>query len=966
MPAEPTPEPTAETPGSPWHALPAEAVLDHLRVSADGLSSREAAERRERHGPNALDLAPPTPWWRVLTDQVESLVVGLLFVAAGISALLGEVLEAAAIGAVLVLNVGLGFVIEWRARQAMEALRRLQVHEALALRDGEPRRLDARELVPGDVLVLEAGAAVPADARVLEARELRVVEAPLTGESMPVLKTPAPVDRDTPLAERGSMVFKGTLTATGGGRAVVTATGRGTEIGRVSELVALTESEDTPLERRLDALGRRLVWLTLAIAAAVIGLGLLRGREPWLMVETGIALAIAAVPEGLPVVATITLAVGMVRMARRNALVRRLPAVETLGSVTVLCTDKTGTLTAGEMTVTSVWAGGRTWEVTGRGYRPEGEIHPADAEGETARSGDEESGKKRENGENGENGARDALHRLLRVAVLANRAGLRQTEDGLVPDGDPTEAALLVLGAKAGLDRDELGDELPELAEVPFSSDRMWMATLHRAREDEGSKQPEKPDEPEGPEELVALIKGAPGRLVARSSTVLGPGGPEPLDDAGREALLQTNRDLAKRGLRVLAFAERTLRAGELPAKGAELADRELSDEEMHEDLFGDLVFLGFVGFLDPPAPEVRETIHALRQAGVRTVMITGDQARTAEAVARDLGVLEDWEEVLDGRELARLSGEELARRVDRIGTYSRVSPADKLAIVGALQDRGEIVGMLGDGVNDAPALKRADIGVAMGGRGTDVAKETAAVVLQDDRFATLGVAVEQGRVIFDNIRKFIFYLFSCNLSEVLVLFLSALAGLPLPLLPLQILWLNLITDVFPALALAVEPPEPDVMRRPPRDPGAAILSRRFLATVGGHGLVLTAVTLGVFVWALEIRSPGAGEDVERTAVTLAFMTLAMTQLTHVVNARAFGPLLFSRRLLTNGWVWGAFALTVGLQLLAVYQPGLARVLRTVPLAPRDWLAVAVAAAVPVLVGQRVKVVRASARPSKA
>jgi len=952
MPAEPTPEPTAETPGSPWHALSAEAVLERLEATADGLSSREAAERLDRHGPNALDLAPPTPWWRVLADQVKSLVVALLFVAAGISALLGDVLEAAAIGAVLVLNVGLGFVIEWRARQAMEALRRLQVHEALALRDGEPRRLDARELVPGDVLALEAGAAVPADARVLDARELRVVEAPLTGESMPVLKTPAPVDEDTPLAERGSMVFKGTLTATGGGRAVVTATGRGTEIGRVSELVALTESEDTPLERRLDALGRRLVWLTLAIAAAVIGLGLLRGREPWLMVETGIALAIAAVPEGLPVVATITLAVGMVRMARRNALVRRLPAVETLGSVTVLCTDKTGTLTAGEMTVTSVWAGGRTWEVTGRGYRPEGEIRPAETKGETGNSGE---------GDRTETGARDALHRLLRVAVLANRAGLRQTEDGLVPDGDPTEAALLVLGAKAGLDRDELGDELPEIAEVPFSSDRMWMATLHRAREGEGSEEPEKPDEPDRPDEperILALIKGAPGRLVARSSTVLGPGGPEPLDDAGREALLQINRDLAARGLRVLAFAERTLRADELPAKGAELADRELSDEEMHQDLFGDLVFLGFVGFLDPPAPEVRETIHALRQAGVRTVMITGDQARTAEAVARDLGVLEDWEEVLDGRELARLPRQELARRVDRIGTYSRVSPADKLAIVEALQDRGEIVGMLGDGVNDAPALKRADIGVAMGGRGTDVAKETAAVVLQDDRFATLGVAVEQGRVIFDNIRKFIFYLFSCNLSEVLVLFLSALAGLPLPLLPLQILWLNLITDVFPALALAVEPPEPDVMRRPPRDPGAAILSRRFLATIGGHGLMLTVVTLGVFVWALEVRSPGAGEDVERTAVTLAFMTLAMTQLTHVVNARAFGPLLFSRRLLTNGWVWGAFALTVGLQLLAVYQPGLARVLRTVPLGPEDWLAVAVAAAVPVLVGQGVKMVR--------
>lgn len=946
MPAEPTREP-ATGPAAPWHALSLEAVLERLGVTEEGLSSREAAVRRDRYGPNALDLTPPTPWWRVLADQVKSLVVVLLFAAAGVAALLGDLLEAAAIGAVLVLNIGLGFVIEWRARQAMQALRRLQVQEALALRDGEPRRLDARELVPGDVLVLEAGVAVPADARVLTAHQLRVVEAPLTGESMPVLKTPDAVDEETPLAERGSMVFKGTLSATGGGHAVVTATGAETEIGRVSELVAMIESEDTPLERRLDALGRRLVWLTLVIAAAVIGLGLARGRDPWLMVETGIALAIAAVPEGLPVVATITLAMGMVRMARRNALVRRLPAVETLGSVTVLCTDKTGTLTAGEMTVTTVWAGRRTWEVTGRGYRPEGEIRPAETGSANRLGGETDT-----NGETGEDGERDALQRLLRVAVLANRAGLRETDDGLAPEGDPTEAALLVLGAKAELDRDELGDEQPEIAQVPFSSERMWMATLHQ--------------EPERPGEILALIKGAPGRLVERSATVLGPDGPEPLDDAGREALLQANRDLAERGLRVLAFAERTLRSDELPAKGAELADRELSDEEMQEDLFGDLLFLGFTGFLDPPAPEVKETIHTLRQAGVRTVMITGDQARTAEAVARDLGVLEDWEEVLDGRELARLSREELAQRVDRIGTYSRVSPSDKLAIVEALQNRGEIVGMLGDGVNDAPALKRADIGVAMGGRGTDVAKETAAVVLQDDRFATLGVAVEQGRVIFDNIRKFIFYLFSCNLSEVLVLFLSALAGLPLPLLPLQILWLNLITDVFPALALAVEPPEPNVMRRPPRDPEAAILSRGFLSAIGGHGAVLTAVTLGVFVWALEVRSPGAGEDVERTAVTLAFMTLAMTQLTHVINARAFGPLLFSRRLLTNGWAWGAFVLTVGLQLLAVYQPGLARVLHTTPLGLKDWLVVAAAAAVPVLVGQGVKMVRASARPSKA
>jgi len=536
-------------PDSPaWHALPADEALSRLESRPEGLSSAEAARRLARHGPNALDLTPPTPWWRLLADQVKSLVVVLLFVAAVVALLLGDVLESAAIGAVLVLNVGLGFVIEWRARQAMEALRRLQVHEALVLRDGESRRVDARELVPGDVLVLEPGAAVPADGRLLEAQELKIVEAPLTGESMPVLKTVQPVAQDTPLAERTSQVYKGTLTAAGGGRAVVTATGRQTEIGQVSELVAITESEETPLEERLDALGRRLVWLTLGIAAVVSALGLLRGRDIWLMVETGIALAIAAVPEGLPVVATITLAVGMVRMVRRNALVRRLPAVETLGSITVLCTDKTGTLTAGEMTVTALWAAGETYEVTGRGYRAEGEVLS-----DTRPVGDDIARKA------------PGLYRLLRVAVLTNRAELVEKEDEkgeteIVPQGDPTEAALLVAGGKVGLERTTLRRDLPEVAEIPFSSDRMWMATFHRMPAGSEAESPAMESSQAG--SVLALVKGAPRQVVEASAARLGPDGPEPLDVAGREELLEVNRELAQRGLRVLAFAERSLPPG--------------------------------------------------------------------------------------------------------------------------------------------------------------------------------------------------------------------------------------------------------------------------------------------------------------------------------------------------------------------------------------------------------------------
>jgi Ca2+-transporting ATPase len=548
------------------------------------------------------------------------------------------------------------------------------------------------------------------------------------------------------------------------------------------------------------------------------------------------------------------------------------------------------------MTVTTLWAGGREVEVGGRGYAPEGEL--------TVTGG-------------GEPEDVPGLRELLTVAALANRANVRRKADGgdgWTAEGDPTEAALLVAAGKAGVERERLREERPEVAEVPFDSDRMWMATFHES--------------PEG--ETVACVKGAPRHLVELSDRLVGGGGEEDLDEAGRERLLEINRELARRGLRVLALAQKVLGESEEPGEAA----------------VESLTFLGYAGLMDPPAPGVAETVERLRRAGVRTVMITGDQSVTAEAVARDLGVLTPEEEVLDGRELARMAPEELARRVERVGTYSRVSPRDKLAIVEALQARGEIVGMLGDGVNDAPALKKADIGVAMGGRGTDVAKETAAVVLADDRFPTVAVAVEQGRVIFDNIRKFIFYLFSCNLAEVLVLFAAGVAGWPQPLLPLQILWLNLLTDVFPALALALEPPEADVMDRPPRDPDAAILSRGFVGRIGFYGLLLTASTLGVFLWGLY----GWGVEV-RHAVTLAFMTLALTQLAHVFNARTFGPLPW-RRWLTNGWVWGALALTLGLQLAAVYQPGLSRVLDTHPLGLADWGLVAAASLLPLAVGQ--------------
>lgn len=895
-----------------WHERSAEEALRRLASGPNGLSEAEAAARLGRFGPNQLLVGKPVSAWRIFLDQLRSVVVLLLFAAAAVALLIGDALEAGAIAAVLVINTVIGFWTELRARQAMEALQRLQVYEATVVRGSQRRRIDARALVPGDVLVLEAGASVAADARLLSETELITNEAPLTGESMPVEKAIEPValvnsDEEVPLAERYSMVYKGTLVAAGSGTAVVVATGPATEIGQVSKLVQETESQSTPLERRLDMLGRRLVWLALGVATIVAGLGIVRGADFWLMVETGIALAIAAVPEGLPAVATITLAVGVARMARRNALVRRLPAVEALGSTTVICTDKTGTLTAGEMTLTTLAVGDDVIEVTGAGYEPTGAFR--DSEGRAI-----------------EPSKLPELELALRIGVVANRADLRRVDHAWKADGDPTEAALVAAGLKAGIERQRETEQRPEVGEVPFASERQYMATFN-ATASGGT---------------VAYIKGGPGALLKRSSFRRRAGAVESLSDEERTRLRELNYDLARRGLRVLALAYRDLKEG----------------ESLDETAIHDLTFVGFAGIFDPPAPGVKDTIASFRDAGVRTVMITGDQATTAEAVARDLGVLKEDEEPVTGREFKRLSESELAQRIGQAGTFSRVSPQDKLKIIEAYQSHGEIVGMLGDGVNDAAALKRADIGVAMGRRGTDVAKETADVVLQDDRFETIGAAVEEGRVIFDNIRKFIFYLFSCNVSEILVLLIAGLSGLPLPLLPLQILWLNLITDVFPALALAMEPAEPDVMERPPRDPQAAILSPDFMKLVLGYGALLTGATLGVFLFGLKVW--GAEP---RHAVTLAFMTLALTQIFHVFNARTPDPVLFGRRILQNRWVWGAIAVTVGLQVMTIYFAPLAQVLRTYPLRGPDWALILFGSILPLIIGQIWKL--SSARPSR-
>ncbi len=880
----------------PWHGLPPAEALARLDSRDAGLSEAEAAQRLARGGPNAFRAAAAVSAWTVLLAQLRSVLVLLLVAAAVVAAATGGTADATAIAAVLVLNVAIGFATELRAHRAMEALLGLEVLRARVVRDGRSREVDARELVPGDVILLEAGQTVPADARLLQSTELRTVEASLSGEPGSVPKSATEVTpADAPVADRGTMVYKTTSVVAGTARAVVVATGMSTEVGRIGELAEGVVKERTPLERRLDALGHRLAVVVIVVAVAMAALGVWQGAPLGQLLQTAIALAVAAVPEGLPVVGTIAMAVGVRRMARRNALIRHLPVVETLGSASVICTDKTGTLTAGQMTATVLRLADREVAVTGAGLTPEGRF--------------------RVSGHAIAPATDPALALALRIGALANAAELRHRDGRWHPVGDPTDVAFLVLARKAGIEREALLGEWPEVRQLPFSSERMLMAAFHRR---DGA--------------VVAFVKGAARAVIERCDRMLTAEGVRPLRPGEREQLAGWNRDLAARGLRVLALA-----TGEVA--GVE-----------SDDLSG-LTWVGLAGLSDPPAAGVVETIRAFRQAGVRTVMITGDHRLTAASVARELGLLSATGEVLDGADVERLTDAELDQVVTTAGAFGRTSPESKLRIIAAFQRRGEIVAMLGDGVNDAAALRKADIGVAMGGRGMDLAKEAADVILEDDRFPTIGVAIEEGRVILENVRKFVVYLFGCNLAEILVLLGAGLAGYPAALAPLQILWLNLLTDTFPALALAVEPGEPGIMRRPPPDPRAAILPGAALWPAVGYALLIALATLAAFAWGL---SRGEGG----TAATLAFMTLAIAQIFHLGNARSAAPVLSPRRAFGNRYAIAAVALAVGLQLLAAFFAPLSRVLHVMPLSPTDWLGVTALGLVPAVVGQTVKSVR--------
>jgi Ca2+-transporting ATPase len=874
-------------PAAPPHALAAPAALAAFGVDPRaGLAEAEVAARRARHGPNRLREIRPRSAWRILAAQFRSVVVALLAGAAGLSFAFGRGLETGAILVVLAINAAIGFASELRAVRSMEALRALGNVQAKVRRDGRVQRVDAEALVPGDVVVLEGGDVMSADLRLIEASKLEADESLLTGESVPVAKGLAPVESSAPLSERTCMLFKGTAVTRGAGEGLVVATGMATELGRISALVEEAHDEATPLERRLDRLGQRLVWVTLVVAASVAAAGLAAGRDALRIVETSIALAVATVPEGLPIIATLALARGMHRMSRRNALVRRLSAVETLGATGIIVTDKTGTLTENRMSAVELALASGPVEVGG-----------AEAPGPAFTRDGRPLGPRDE----------ALLRSALEIGVLCNDASLDAAGHSI---GDPLEAALLAAGRRGGIERERLLEALPEEREVAFDPALALMATVHR----------------DGAGHRVA-VKGAPESVIAHATRIATEWGERPLAEDERRAWDRRAHAMAERGLRVLAVAERRV----------ERADAEV---------YAELSLVGLVGLLDPPRIDVREAIEACRGAGIRIVMATGDHPATARTIARAVGLVdEDAAPVALGRELE--AGGSAAERAFSAPIFARISPEQKLALIARLQRGGAIVAMTGDGVNDAPALQKADIGIAMGRRGTEVARQAADIVLLDDAFATIVAAVGQGRIIFGNIRAFVAYLISCNVSEILVVGLASAVAIPLPLLPLQILFLNLVTDVFPALALGAGEGDPGVMARPPRDPREQLLEARHWWWIGACGLLITLAVLATLAVAL-----GALAASEDEAVTLSFLTLAFAQLWHVFDLRGPGTGPLRNEVTRNRWVWGAVGLCVGLLLAAVHVPPLAAVLQIVPPRPEGWLLVVAMSVAPALAAQ--------------
>jgi len=898
-----------------WHSLSMEEVLDKLQSPLEkGLSTQEAAARKEKYGLNELQEGKKRTFWNMVFDQLNNFVIIMLVVAAAISAFLGEIVDASAIVAIVVLNTIMGVVQESRAEQALDALKKMAAPEAQVLRDGHRISIPARELVPGDIVFLEAGNFVPADLRLLEAVNLKIDEAPLTGESVPVEKNATVLlGSAATLGDRINTAFSGTVVSYGRGKGIVICTGMNTQLGLIATMLQSVEEEQTPLQLKLDQLGKLLGYACLVISAIVFVAGWLQGGDPLEMFMVAVSLAIAAVPEGLPAVVTISLALGMHEMVKRHALIRRLASVETLGSATVICSDKTGTLTQNVMTVTEVWTDGKTVNITGTGYVPEGTFIL--------------DGKKIDLNEV------PAVATALWVGSVNNDSELEGIEDengkmNYRIVGDPTEGSILVAAAKAGVHAADLKKAYPREAEIPFDSTRKRMVTVHGIKE--SLKTADLPfNGKEKQDSYVVAVKGAPDvvlKLCNRYQKADNTTGE--LDDAARQRILQANDDMTQKALRVLGMAYRVVSA---------------KPEEVDSDhLEKDLVFAGLVGMIDPAREEVKPALLKAIGAGIRTIMITGDYPNTAKAIAESIGLLRPGHRVVTGADLEAMSDEKLSEEVKTIDVFARVSPEHKMRIVNALRANDETVAMTGDGVNDAPAIKTADIGVAMGITGTDVAKQTADMVLTDDNYASIVSAVEQGRIIYSNIRKFVYYLISCNIAEIMIIFLPTVLGKVLfpfapeemavssPLKPIQLLWLNLVTDGAPALALGTEKGDPDIMDQAPRPKKEPIVNRFMLFGIGIQTIAIAGATL--LAYSLGLRS---GD--QPTAETMAFVTLSLSELLRAYTARSERYPLLKMGVFKNKWMNYAVLASVALVMAVIYLPFLNGIFDTVPLTMVEW-----------------------------
>lgn len=845
-----------------WHEADAAEVVEKLKSSSEGLSAEAAQQRLEQHGPNILKEKQQKSVWMMFLDQFKDFMILVLIAAAVIAGIIGEPADTITIAVIVLLNAVLGFVQEYRAEKAMAALKKMAAPSTNVLRDGQVKSITADQLVPGDLVILEAGNVVPADLRLTNAVQLQIDEAALTGESLPVEKNPNPLKQDElALGDRKNMSYKGTLVTAGRGRGLVVATGMQTELGQIAELLQDQQEGRTPLQKRLNVFSQKLAYAVLAICAIVFVTGLIRGEPPLLMLLTSISLAVAAIPEALPAVITISLALGARKLVKQQALIRKLPAVETLGSVTYICSDKTGTLTLNQMHVEQVYTGGELIRT--------GDLQPAS----TVKLTDDAS-------------PTDVL--LLAIALCND---VQQDASGELI-GDPTEHALFALAQQQGIQRKGLDEIYPRLAELPFDSERKLMTTFHPWRNGK----------------VVSFTKGAAERIVDRSRQIQTQSGASEINLA---ELTQISEEIAGDGLRTLGV-------------GMRIWDS-LPDPLTSEEVETDLTLIGLVGMLDPPRPEAAGSVAQCRSAGIRPVMITGDHPLTAEVIARRVGIISgEGETVMTGQELDQLSQDEFESRVEKIRVYARVAPKQKLKIIEALQDRGHFVAMTGDGVNDAPALKRADIGVAMAITGTDVSKEASHMLLLDDNFATIVKTVREGRRIFDNIRKFIKYTMTSNLGEIWTIFLAPLIGLPIPLLPIHILWINLVTDGVPGLALAAEPGERKIMERPPRDPQESIFSRGLGTHILWVGLLMGAVTILTQAWFLDAK--------DTHWQTMVFTVLCLSQMGHVLAIRSEEESFFSQGALSNKPLLGAVLLTFVLQMMTIYVPFLNPIFKTVPL----------------------------------